>query len=150
MKKSDTHAYEDPVIAIDNTNNSNAELEIVKSLIIVDSLNITSFSLTYGLIKRMNFSLHNLENLVIANNSFSTINICDINADKQQKFDFNLIGCDELNKLKMLDLRNNKLTSMSEFQLTGLEELYLSGNHWECFKETSTETQYRKGNTHSI
>ena len=150
MKKSDTHTYEDPAFAVDNANNSNAELEIVKSLIIVDSLNITSFSLTYSFIQRINFPLHNLENLVITNNSFSTINICDMNADKQQKFDFNLIGCDELNKLKILDLRSNKLTSLSEFQLIGLEELYLSGNHWECFKETSNENQYRKRNKHSI
>ena len=74
----------------------------------------------------MNISLHSLESLVIVNTNISNIKICDIG--KVVKKDENdVINCDYLSSLKSLDLRGNKLTSLSEFHLNGLKELYLSG-----------------------
>ena len=97
----------------------------IKSLVI-DSSNLKTFSLTYGLTRRMNISLHSLESLVIVNTNISNIKICDIG--KVVKKDENdVINCDYLSSLKSLDLRGNKLTSLSEFHLNGLKELYLSG-----------------------
>jgi len=107
---------------------------VVKSLVI-ESSNLKTFSLTYGLTRRMNISIHSLESLVIVNTNISTIDICDSQVAKHQKEGSDVISCEELSSLKSLDLRGNRLTSLSEFRIPALKELYLSGNRWVCFKE---------------
>ena len=47
---------------------------------------------------------------------------------KHQKEDSDVISCEELSSLKSLDLRGNRLTSLAEFRIPALKELYLSGN----------------------
>ena len=79
----------------------------------------------------MNISLHSLESLVIVNTNISTIKICEVGKEvvglDKDKDENDVINCDYLSNLKSLDLRGNKLTSLSEFHLNGLKELYLSG-----------------------
>ena len=48
---------------------------------------------------------------------------------KHQKEDSDVISCEELSSLKSLDLRRNRLTSLAEFRIPALKELYLSGNN---------------------
>ena len=81
--------------------------------------------MTYGLTRRLNIG--QLESLRIANSSLENIEVCNTRKTHQHKHDNELITCDDLKYLHTLDLRNNNLTGLSEFKLTALLHLYLSG-----------------------
>ena len=100
--------------------------EAVRSLTIGSS-NLPHLSLTYGLIKKLNIDLHAFERLRITQASIHNVNICSLNQENTI-IDASIVQCQNLTNLQILDLRDNKLTTLEEFRLP-LEELYLSGNH---------------------
>lgn len=105
---------------------------------------MTSFSITYGLIRSLNLKLDTLEEVRVVNSStLETLNICQPTEDITGIVnDDQLIACNDLSALKRLDVSNNQLTSLSEFQLP-LKELYLSGNRWACFRSNIQHNDQR-------
>ena len=102
--------------------------EVVTSLAI-QSLSLSHLALTYGFISRLGIDPKTLKRLQITQGprdlnqiALESVNICSNHQDSNS-----ILKCQDLVGLKVLDLRHNSLTTLEEFQLPSLQELYLSG-----------------------
>lgn len=95
----------------------------VATSLVIESSPLHHLELTSNLFKRLGLDLANLRMIRIVNTTLQSINIC-----QKEEGEDNLIACSSLSSLRLLDLRDNQLSSLTEFSLDGLEEIYLSGN----------------------
>ena len=141
--------------------------EVVTSLAI-QSLSLSHLALTYGFISRLGIDPKTLKRLQITQGprdlnqiALESVNICSNHQDSDST-----LKCQDLVGLKVLDLRHNSLTTLDEFQLPSLQELYLSGtkehpelclyfycitilgNPWSCLPKKH-ETQHPLANKSS-
>ena len=82
--------------------------------------------------KAVGINPSHLAHLSIANTTITSIDLCSVE-DAVGPRDDPVIACEALDGLKTLDVRHNMLTTMSEFNLTNLQELYLAGNLQDPF-----------------
>ena len=95
----------------------------------IQSLRLSHLALTYGFISRLGIDPKTLKRLQITQGprdlnqiALESVNICSNHQDSNS-----ILKCQDLVGLKVLDLRHNSLTTLDEFQLPSLQELYLSG-----------------------
>jgi len=61
----------------------------------------------------------------------SGIQICRNNEIENQN---HLVSCEKFSNLKYLDLRENKIKTLKELKLKGLEKVFLSGKKFQSTK----------------
>ena len=98
---------------------------LVNELIITQS-HLRSLTLTHGLVRNLGIDPSALKRLQITQgSSLQEVNICSLN--QVGLHDASILQCQNLTNLNLLDLRNNRLTTLEEFHLPALKQLYLSG-----------------------